>query len=192
MSLLYIILNFICILDLIAINKILLGFLLGFIWLSLGFNIMHDASHYAYFKSPRLNNLASAAWSNFALASHGMWFYHHVLYHHAFTNTKILICIAWFLCIESETTKSNGDSHNGFTHLWSISSQAITMVNVHYMLWAMSSASFFIRIWRFNEVIIPSPIHYASFSYSVYSTSAGSLLLLLLWYHATSSTTSTL
>jgi fatty acid desaturase len=88
MSLLYIILNFICILDLIAINKILLGFLLGFIWLSLGFNIMHDASHYAYFKSPRLNNLASAAWSNCALANHGMWFYHHVLYHHAFTNTE--------------------------------------------------------------------------------------------------------
>ena len=88
MLLMYIILNFYCILDLCVVNKILLGFLIGFIWLSLGFNVIHDASHYAYFKSPRLNNLASAAWSNCALGNHGMWFYHHVFYHHAFTNTE--------------------------------------------------------------------------------------------------------
>ena len=67
--------------------KIPLGFLLGFIWISLGFNVMHDASHYALFYTPRYNNYASMFWNSFSLWNHSMWLYHHVFYHHSFTNT---------------------------------------------------------------------------------------------------------
>ena len=88
LCIMYLVVTYFCLLDLNILLEILLGFLLGLIWLSLGFNLMHDASHYAYVKSPRINNYASILWNSFALSNHGMWFYHHVLYHHAFTNTK--------------------------------------------------------------------------------------------------------
>ena len=67
--------------------RIPLEFLLGFIWISLGFNGMHDASHYALFYTPRYNNYASMLWNSFSLWKHSMWLYHHVFYHHSFTNT---------------------------------------------------------------------------------------------------------
>ena len=84
----YLVVTYFCLLDLNILLEILLGFLLGFIWLSLGFNLMHDASHYAYVKSLRFNSYASILWNIFAVSNHGMWFYHHVRYHHAFTNAK--------------------------------------------------------------------------------------------------------
>ena len=55
----YLVVTYFCLLDLNILLEILLGFVLGLIWLSLGFNLMHDASHYAYVKSPRINNYAS-------------------------------------------------------------------------------------------------------------------------------------
>ena len=74
----YLIITYFCLQELNIVLEIMLGFILGLIWLSLGFNVMHDASHYAYVKSPKINNFASALWSNLALGNHGMWFYHHV------------------------------------------------------------------------------------------------------------------
>ena len=69
------------------ILDVLLGFILSFFWLSIGFNVMHDASHYAFFKSPKLNNYASKIWNAFSTWNHNLWLYHHVLFHHSFTNT---------------------------------------------------------------------------------------------------------
>ena len=73
--------------DLHFLTEALIGFILVFIWLSLGFNVMHDASHYAYFRKARANNYVSIIWNSFASWNHTSWFYHHVLYHHSFTSS---------------------------------------------------------------------------------------------------------
>ena len=58
LCIMYLVVTYFCLLDLNILLEILLGFLLGLIWLSLGFNLMHDASHYAYVKSLGINNYA--------------------------------------------------------------------------------------------------------------------------------------
>lgn len=58
----------------------------GMLWMSIGFNIMHDGSHYAISTNPKINNLLSYAWNSFGLWNHTLWFFHHVYYHHSFTN----------------------------------------------------------------------------------------------------------
>ena len=85
----YIVLNYICLCDLHFTLEIILGTPLGLIWISLGFNVMYDASHYAFFTNPGMNNHASKLWNAFSSWSHNMWFYHHILSHHSFTNTDI-------------------------------------------------------------------------------------------------------
>ena len=45
----YIVLTYIFLFDLHFTLEIILGTLLGLIWISLGFNVMHDASHSAFF-----------------------------------------------------------------------------------------------------------------------------------------------
>ena len=57
--LIYVYITYYCIVSTNKFTKIPLGVLLGFIWMSLGFNMMHDASHYALFLNPRYNNYAS-------------------------------------------------------------------------------------------------------------------------------------
>ena len=83
----YIFLTYCCLHDLHIHMEILFGMMLGFIWVSLGFNVMHDASHYALFLSTKFNNYASKLWHPFGLWNHEIWFYHHVLSHHSHTNT---------------------------------------------------------------------------------------------------------
>jgi len=58
----------------------------GACWLSIGFNIMHDASHYAISTNPSVNTLLSRCWNSFGLWNHSIWFFHHVYHHHSFTN----------------------------------------------------------------------------------------------------------
>ena len=84
---LYLILKYVSMSNQPIMVEVLLGFTLSFLWISMGFNIMHDASHYALFKSPKFNNYASRIWNAFSTWNHNLWFYHHVLYHHSFTNT---------------------------------------------------------------------------------------------------------
>ena len=83
----YIVLTYICLFDLHFTLEIILGTLLGLIWISLGFNVMHDASHYAFFTNPRLNNHASKLWNAFSSWNHNIWFYNYILSRHSFTNT---------------------------------------------------------------------------------------------------------
>jgi linoleoyl-CoA desaturase len=63
-------------------------FLCGCLWMSLMFNVLHDASHYAISKSPKVNELLSSITASFSLWNHTIWFYHHVFYHHSFTNQE--------------------------------------------------------------------------------------------------------
>jgi fatty acid desaturase len=54
-------------------------------WMSLGFNVMHDASHYAISMKPQINEYLSKFYNGLNLWNSKMWFYHHVLHHHSFT-----------------------------------------------------------------------------------------------------------
>jgi fatty acid desaturase len=54
-------------------------------WMSLGFNVMHDASHYAISMSPVINESLSKLYNGLNLWNSKIWFYHHVLNHHSFT-----------------------------------------------------------------------------------------------------------
>ena len=54
-------------------------------WMSLGFNVMHDASHYAISMKPQINEYLSKFYNGLNLWNSKMWFYHHVLNHHSFT-----------------------------------------------------------------------------------------------------------
>ena len=84
---LYIILTHLSMFEQPIILDVLLGLILSFFWLSIGFNAMHDAARYAFFKSPKLNKYVSKIWNAFSTRSHASWLYHHVLFHHSFTNT---------------------------------------------------------------------------------------------------------
>jgi fatty acid desaturase len=54
-------------------------------WMSLGFNVMHDASHYAISTQPSVNIFLSKLYNGLNLWNSKIWFYHHVLNHHSFT-----------------------------------------------------------------------------------------------------------
>ena len=61
------------------------SFLAGLFYISLGFNVMHDASHYGVSIFPKVNNLFDKLWQSWGLWNANVWFYHHVLHHHSFT-----------------------------------------------------------------------------------------------------------
>jgi fatty acid desaturase len=54
-------------------------------WISLGFNVMHDASHYAITTNTSMNQYLSKCWNALNLWNSKIWFYHHVFNHHSFT-----------------------------------------------------------------------------------------------------------
>lgn len=54
-------------------------------WMSLGFNVMHDASHYAISTNPQINEYITKLYNGLNLWNSKIWFYHHVLHHHSFT-----------------------------------------------------------------------------------------------------------
>lgn len=67
-------------------ERFALGFTAGMVMISLGFNTMHDASHFAIKERNHWSNeLLSRAWTAWALWSVNMWMTHHVVRHHAFT-----------------------------------------------------------------------------------------------------------
>ena len=65
--------------------KCILAFLSGLLYISLGFNVMHDASHYAVSIFPNVNILMSRIWNAWGLWNSKIWFHHHVFNHHSYT-----------------------------------------------------------------------------------------------------------
>jgi len=63
-----------------------LASLAGVINMSIGFNILHDGSHYAISINPLINTTASRINQSLFLWNHSIWFFHHVYHHHSFTN----------------------------------------------------------------------------------------------------------
>jgi fatty acid desaturase len=70
----------------IANIRTLLVLLASISWISLGFNVMHDASHYAINIRPFVNQVLAKTWNALNLWNSKIWFYHHVFHHHSFTS----------------------------------------------------------------------------------------------------------
>lgn len=66
----------------------LFAILAGAAYISLGFNVMHDASHYAVSTNPTMNLWLSKIWNSWGLWNGDIWFYHHVYNHHSFTGVE--------------------------------------------------------------------------------------------------------
>lgn len=57
----------------------------GLCYISLGFNVFHDASHYAVSIYPNINRFLAKIWASWGLWNNDLWFYHHVVNHHSYT-----------------------------------------------------------------------------------------------------------
>ena len=68
--------------------KYLISIAIGFIESSAAFNILHDSSHYAISRYPKINSILGNSINNWLLWNPIIWFYHHVYAHHSFTGSK--------------------------------------------------------------------------------------------------------
>lgn len=57
-------------------------------WISIGFNVMHDGSHYAITTDPNINYYATKTYNSFNGWNALIWFYHHVQNHHTYTGIE--------------------------------------------------------------------------------------------------------
>lgn len=69
----------------IMIVKFICGIFSGTTLMSLGYNIMHDGSHYGISKYPFVNKFLSRAIQSLLLLNHTLWSYHHCIRHHQYT-----------------------------------------------------------------------------------------------------------
>ena len=57
----------------------------GVLLTGLGFNVLHDASHYAVSKNPKINQLLSSLHQGLQMWNQILWAYHHCIRHHQYT-----------------------------------------------------------------------------------------------------------
>ena len=57
-------------------------------WISLGFNVMHDGSHYAISTDSNINYYATKTYNALNGWNALIWFYHHVQHHHTYTGIE--------------------------------------------------------------------------------------------------------
>ena len=67
------------------LDNLLRGTVIGACHVSIGFNVMHDASHYALSYEPRVNETLSRITNSTLMWNHHIWARHHVYAHHSFT-----------------------------------------------------------------------------------------------------------
>jgi len=70
--------------------KSIVSFLAGALWIMIGFNIMHDGSHYGISKHPKVNEILEKCWNSFGLWNSIIWHLHHVYAHHSYTGHEKL------------------------------------------------------------------------------------------------------
>ena len=68
-----------------TILKVCCGLLSGLSLVFLGYNVLHDGSHYAISKYPIVNNCCSKLIQSLLLWNHTLWTYHHCIRHHQYT-----------------------------------------------------------------------------------------------------------
>jgi len=82
---LYADITYLCIFMTNSILKASVGLILGFLWMVIGFSIMHEGSHYCIFKHVESNVLFCKLWNGFGLWNADIWIMHHLIYHHRYT-----------------------------------------------------------------------------------------------------------
>ena len=65
--------------------KLFSSFFSGITIISLGYNILHDGSHYAISERPFINQISSRIIQSLLLLNHKLWSYHHCIRHHQYT-----------------------------------------------------------------------------------------------------------
>jgi len=68
-----------------TVIKGLSSFTSGCSMVFLGYNVLHDGSHYAISNYPKLNNSLSMLIQSIVFWNHTLWGYHHVIRHHQYT-----------------------------------------------------------------------------------------------------------
>mmetsp|Transcript_12943 Transcript_12943/g.29207 ORF Transcript_12943/g.29207 Transcript_12943/m.29207 type:complete len:500 (+) Transcript_12943:94-1593(+) len=63
------------------------SFMAGVALISWGFVMMHDASHFAFTRSPAANEVAAKLWNTVAYWDSDLWEIHHAFRHHSYTGT---------------------------------------------------------------------------------------------------------
>ena len=70
--------------------RMILGFLSGHFLVQVGFNVMHDASHFAISKNNKINTFLSDLINCLLIWDSHLWEKHHVFRHHSFTGNTSL------------------------------------------------------------------------------------------------------
>ena len=68
--------------------KCILAILVSTMEISLLFNVLHDASHYAITENAQINNIVSAATQAWTVWNHSLWTLQHIILHHSFTGNS--------------------------------------------------------------------------------------------------------
>jgi len=68
-----------------GIIKLHCSLMSGITLMSLGYNILHDGSHYSISKYPFVNKMLSRVIQGLLLLNHTLWSYHHCIRHHQYT-----------------------------------------------------------------------------------------------------------
>ena len=68
--------------------KCILAILASTMEISLLFNVLHDASHYAITENAHINNIVSGATQAWAVWNHSLWTLQHIILHHSFTGNS--------------------------------------------------------------------------------------------------------
>ena len=69
----------------IIVVKSIASLFSGYSMIFIGYNVLHDGSHYAISTYPICNNILSMVIQSFLFWNHSLWSYHHVIKHHQYT-----------------------------------------------------------------------------------------------------------
>ena len=138
----------------------------GLCYISIGFNVFHDASHYAVSIKPQINELFAKIWASWGLWNSTIWFYHHVLNHHSFTGLEKLDPDLYHLGIFA--TKTSND-HDKKPPLLLNKTEYIPMITILFPGFYLGQAlSYFISIVSYKNKLfrfcfLPTTNHYYDF-----------------------------
>lgn len=145
--------------------KVILSCISGIAYVSLGFNIMHNASHFSISTNIQLNNILSKIWNSWALWNDKIWFYHHVYNHHSFTGIENNDPDLYHLLPFGDKI---GNSKKIPSYLWLKKTQHLIMPYVLFLLpgqYFGQSISYFLTIIKpkIFKIKIPSINYYDQF-----------------------------
>jgi linoleoyl-CoA desaturase len=69
----------------IGVVRAVCGFASGVTIIGIGFNLLHDGSHYAISTNPKVNQMASSLIQGMLCWNHVLWTVHHAIRHHQYT-----------------------------------------------------------------------------------------------------------